>query len=183
MCTPDGFHHFHVLGQRCWVHRFPCRFFRWRYQYARSPISPALKSDEYRIVLTWGERPWDLDSHLYVTKQGEESYHVWYWNMVHYEDGEIVAQLDIDDTWSEGPETITVTVVVDKELSYHYYVQDYTNGSNSSSTELSLSGASVQVYNGERLIKSYTVPMNEKGTRWNVFEIMNGKLVDINTIN
>lgn len=146
-------------------------------------ISPTLKSDEYRIVLTWGERPWDLDSHLYVTKQGEELYHVSYWNMVHYEDGEIVAQLDIDDTWSEGPETITVTVVVDKELSYHYYVHDYTNGSNSSSTELSLSGASVQVYNGERLIKSYTVPMNEKGTRWNVFEIMNGKLVDINTIN
>lgn len=35
-------------------------------------ISPELKSDEYRIVLTWGERPWDLDSHLYVTKQGEE---------------------------------------------------------------------------------------------------------------
>lgn len=145
-------------------------------------ISPELKSDEYRIVLTWGERPWDLDSHLYVTKQGEELYHVCYWNMIHFEDGEIVAQLDIDDTWSEGPETVTVTVAVDKELKYQYYVQDYTNGGNLSSTELSLSGANVQVYNGERLIKSYTVPMNEKGTRWNVFEITDGKLVDTNTI-
>lgn len=145
-------------------------------------ISPELKSDEYRIVLTWGERPWDLDSHLYVTKQGEELYHVCYWNMTHYEDGEIVAQLDIDDTWSEGPETITVTVVVDKELKYQYYVQDYTNGGNLSSTELSFSGANVQVYNGEKLIKSYNVPMNEKGTRWNVFEIMDGKIVDTSTI-
>ena len=54
-------------------------------------ISPELNSDEYRIVLTWGERPWDLDSHLYVTKQGEELFHVCYWNMTHYEDGEIVA--------------------------------------------------------------------------------------------
>ena len=41
-------------------------------------ISPELNSDEYRIVLTWGERPWDLDSHLYVTKQGEELFHVCY---------------------------------------------------------------------------------------------------------
>lgn len=91
-------------------------------------------------------------------------------------------QLDIDDTWSEGPETITVTVVVDKELKYQYYVQDYTNGGNLSSTELSFSGANVQVYNGEKLIKSYNVPMNEKGTRWNVFEIMDGKIVDTSTI-
>jgi len=150
--------------------------------FQNTAISPSLKSDEYRIVLTWGERPWDLDSHLYVTKQGEELYHVCYWNMTHFENGEIVAQLDIDDTWSEGPETVTVTVAVDKELKYQYYVQDYTNGGNLSSTELSLSGANVQVYNGERLIKSYTVPMNEKGTRWNVFEIMDGKIVDTNTI-
>lgn len=90
--------------------------------------------------------------------------------------------MDIDDTWSEGPETVTVTVAVDNELKYQYYVQDYTNGGDLSSTELSLSGANVQVYNGERLIKSYTVPMNKKGTMWNVFEIMDGKIVDTNTI-
>ncbi len=40
----------------------------------------------------------------------------------------------------------------------------------------------IEIYNGERLIKSYNVPMNEKGTRWNVFEIMDGKIVDTNTI-
>ena len=144
-------------------------------------ISSELNSNEYRIVLTWGEKPWDLDSHLYVTKQGEELYHVCFWNETYFENGEIIAQLDIDDRLSEGPETITVTVAVDKELKYLYYVHDYSNGK-PGSTELSLSGAKVQVYNGERLIKSYVVPINEVGTRWDVFEITEGKLVDINTI-
>lgn len=145
-------------------------------------ITTVLAEDEYRIVLTWGSAPKDLDSHLRAEKNGEFLFHIYYWNAVYYKDNELIASLDLDDTSGYGPETITVTVSIDMETKYEYYVYDYSNGGKPNTTALSYSGAKVDVYCKDRLIKTYSVPSNKVGTRWNVFEIFNGEVIDINQI-
>ena len=145
-------------------------------------LSSILEDGEYRIVLQWGESPRDLDSHLIGKKQEYEVFHVYYSNKYYYEGEILIAQLDIDDVSGYGPETTTVTVTVNREMDYQYYVKDYTNQYNSYSKALSLSGATVSVYYGTQLLETYSVPLNKTGTVWNVFEIIDGELVDINQI-
>jgi hypothetical protein len=62
-------------------------------------LSPAMRNlDGMRIVLTWGERPADLDSH--ITYPGN---HIFFRSKKGTD-----ANLDVDDTTSFGPETITL---------------------------------------------------------------------------
>src|SRR5690606_13893163 len=70
-------------------------------------LTPILSEDEYRIVLTWGSTPRDLDSHLTGTLDSEQLFHVCYYSRKYIVDGEIMAELDLDDTSSYGPETVT----------------------------------------------------------------------------
>ena len=62
-----------------------------------SVLTETLDDDEYRVILTWGSSPSDLDSHL----EGP-GYHVFYSNKTGKN-----AELDVDDTTSYGPETVT----------------------------------------------------------------------------
>lgn len=71
-------------------------------------ITPVLSDDEYRIVLTWSSTPSDLDSHLSGPLSTGERFHVYYSDMSAFDNGETVATLDLDDTSSYGPETITL---------------------------------------------------------------------------
>ena len=77
------------------------------------------------------------------------------------------ASLDVDDTSSYGPETITIT-----EMSgiYTYYVHDYSNKYEENNTQLAASGATINVYLGSGSMPEYTfyVP-NGVGTSWHVF--------------
>ena len=50
---------------------------------------------ELRIVLTWGEEPWDLDSHL-ACYSSDKPYHIWF-GQTDFE-GNSVGNLDVDDT-------------------------------------------------------------------------------------
>jgi len=73
-------------------------------------LSPVLDDNEYRVVLTWGDIPNDLDSHLfYYNEYDQELFHVYWASAIGYYNGEIVASLDVDDTSSYGPETVTIT--------------------------------------------------------------------------
>ncbi len=116
--------------------------------------------DGMRVVLNWGAMPEDLDSHLvypgnhvyFVDKQGAE------------------ANLDVDDTTSYGPETITIERKHDGER-YIYAVHDYSNRENMNSMALSKSGAKVFVYIGQTLVRTYYVPANRKGNLWQVFAV------------
>lgn len=65
---------------------------------------------------------------------------------------------------------------------YKYAVHDYSNRSNASSTELSMSGAKVKLYCGNTLLATYNVPINVAGNVWNVFEIEGDTVRTINTI-
>lgn len=149
-------------------------------------MTPILNENEYRIVLTWGEDPWDLDSHLSGPRNEEgDRFHVYFSNRfatASTEDGNVtVAKLDHDDTSSYGPETITL-IKLSNDSVYHYAVHDYTNKYSSESKALSMSGAKIVVYHGNSVIATFNVPINKVGTVWNVFDIQGNQLIPVNTM-
>lgn len=149
-------------------------------------LSPSdLNEGEYRIVLTWGETPRDLDSYLYgQTETSDEMFHVWYGDKEHVENGERVAWLDLDDTTSFGPETVTVVREVAPGSVYRYSVRDFSNRGNDESYAMSNSGAQVNIYKGAVLLRTINIPANVPGYIWNVFEINgDGVVTTINAIN
>ena len=140
------------------------------------PISPVGTENEYRIVLRWDEYPYDLDSHLNATYNGSKD-HIYFEYMNGYG-----AYLDVDDTYSYGPETVTIPQLSVYDGNVYYSVHDYSNRYSSDSTELSNSRATVEVYLGSDLIEEYYIPAGIGGTVWNVFYITpEGKIVFINT--
>ena len=139
-------------------------------------ITPELPEGQYRMVLTWGQNPNDLDSHITGQTSSGSSFHVYYSSMNAYDGDTLVANLDVDDTSSYGPETITLTPTTTG--TYKYYVHHYA-GSGSIST----SGAQVKLYKGNTLIGTYNAPTDQgTGIYWTVFEITNGTVKNINKI-
>lgn len=142
-------------------------------------ISPEMESEdgEYRVILTWGQTPADLDSHYNAVTVNGIRDHIYYSAKTG-----ISANLDVDDTTSYGPETVTVTSFSDLQDGFTYSVHDYTNRSSTDSSALSSSGAIVKVYRGNTLLRTYNVPTDREGTVWNVFSIdKNGNIADLNT--
>lgn len=124
--------------------------------------------DSIRVVLTWGKHPNDLDSHLlyrdnhvfYKSKSGDKS------------------SLDVDDTNSFGPETITIADRPDGER-YVYAVVDFSNRAKAGSTGLGRSGARVDLYIGQTLVRSYR-PRKVAARAWIPFIIdRHGQFVDM----
>jgi uncharacterized protein YfaP (DUF2135 family) len=136
--------------------------------YAMSPEMQNL--DGLRVVLNWGRSPNDLDSHMVFPS-----------NHIYFEKKKGQrANLDVDDTDSYGPETITVDEKVDGQR-YVYAVHNYSQKSKSHSTSLGQSRAQVMVYIGKTLIKTYRVDPSKDGTLWVVFGIDEmGEFHDIN---
>ena len=135
-------------------------------------LSPNMKNlDGMRAVLTWGAHPSDLDSHLsyknnhiyFSSKKGDQ------------------AHLDVDDTTSYGPETITIVKKKQGEK-YLYSVHNYSNDKSPSSKGLGKSGATVRVYIGQTLVRTYKATPQKVGNIWVVFGIdENGAFRDINS--
>jgi uncharacterized protein YfaP (DUF2135 family) len=146
------------------VVRCPCS----NLTYAISPIMNNL--DGLRIILNWGETPPDLDSHLVY---GNE--HVFYQRKQGAD-----ANLDVDDTDSFGPETITIEKK--KPIRYLYAVHNYTERTRNDSVSLSnTSKARVFVYIGSSLVRTFVPPKGKAGNVWVVFGIgENGEFYDIN---
>jgi hypothetical protein len=123
-----------------------------------------------KIVLDWGEAPNDLDLHLIKV----DNYHISYRFMQRSEDGFVF--LDRDDTDKYGPETLTITTL-DNSAKYQVFVHDYSNKDSSDSRRLASSIATVRVYTNNRLAYTFHIDSQTKGTLWNVFEIVNGKII------
>ena len=136
----------------------------------------ASSKDEYKIVLTWGSDPKDLDSHLEGYYENGSSYHVFYSDMTASYNGNTVAQLDIDERSSYGPETVVFTPsLTNKE--YFYYVHNY-----SGTGDMSDSRAHVELFRNGNLIGSYNVPSGGGSNGyWNIFKIVDGNVYMLNT--
>lgn len=138
--------------------------------YAISPVMQSL--DGMRVVLSWGQAPADLDSHIAYPGN-----HVFFGEKL----GE-QANLDVDDTNSYGPETITLQKKRFGET-YVYAVHDFINSTTPSANALSASQAKVFVYVGQSLVRTYYVPQGQRGNLWTVFRITgNGDFQDINQL-
>lgn len=139
-------------------------------------ITPIISGDNFRIVLTWGQNPRDLDSHVVGTLSNGNAFHVYY-NLKSQSDGDVeVCNLDVDDTTSYGPETITLNATTSNP--YYYYIYRYAGSGTVATSE-----AKIKVYQGENLVATFNVPNDQgSGDYWNVFAIVNGELVIKNTI-
>ena len=161
------------------------------YEYVEISLSPNLVAGQhFRIQLSWGEKPSDLDSHLLFLKNGQLKYHIYWAQKYAYYDNqhqqyvtydseysglEPVAFLDRDDTTSYGPETVTI-YQIDQNGVYKYFVHDYSNSYVRDSMALAHSGAQVKVFTNEGVQRVFNVPY-EKGNVWKVFEIRNGTII------
>lgn len=141
----------------------------------RFSVSPEIEIGAIRIVLEWGRHPNDLDGHF--IKEGD--YHISYHDMHDSRDGS--AKLDRDDRKGFGPETITVKDI-DEDATYTYYVKNYTDRNSPRSKALSKSNATVRIYGDNQLMGTYAVPEKVKGTTWMVFNIIGGKIRNIEEI-
>lgn len=136
-------------------------------------LSPLLVAGQIRLVLTWGTTISDLDSHLWLPT--EKQYHVYYNRRG---DDEICpfAELDVDDTSFEGPETITISDL--QEGSYTYAIYRFSSG------DFTTSSAQVQVFDSTGLLETFTVPTTGSGAWWNVLTIngSTGAITEVNTL-
>ena len=135
--------------------------------------SAGLDIDGMRVVLTWGSWPSDLDSHMQINLTSGASKHIYYSSKTG-----LNAALDVDDTSSYGPETITVSSIQDG--TYRYYIYNFSGGN------ICGSGATVNIYFGASTSPAYTlyVPTTGSGRTWNVFtyDSVAGELTITNTI-
>jgi hypothetical protein len=94
---------------------------------ALNPVASCGAVGEVKIVLTWGEDPSDLDSHLSgpdIENAGEDRFHMAFYDP----DPVSYVSLDVDDTSSFGPETTTVTRVAAGFVAgdYHYWIHNFS---------------------------------------------------------
>lgn len=143
-------------------------------------ITPLLGEGETRFVLTWGQTPQDLDSHLTGPLPDGSQFHVFYSDKSARFEDVLYADLDLDDTSSFGPETTTIYRQLDG--TYRFLVHDYTNRSDGEIVALSNSQAKVEVYQGSTLVATFNVPSNRGGTVWTVCEVNGTTITPINTM-
>ncbi|MBN2423638.1 MAG: hypothetical protein JXR46_07040 [Calditrichaceae bacterium] len=137
-------------------------------------MTPEIKN--YRIVLTWGPYPTDLDAHLAGPMPEGGRFHIW-WDQKTLIGG--INFLDIDDKDKYGPETITIYKPAAGV--YEYAVHNYTARNRANTLDLSLSGARVDVYADNRLQATFIAPQNQRGNVWKVFRIEpNNQIVPVN---
>ncbi|MFN0069842.1 MAG: carboxypeptidase regulatory-like domain-containing protein [Limisphaerales bacterium] len=121
-----------------------------------------------RIILTWGQTPSDLDSHVTGPISGSSSrFHMYYSNKT---PSGSTASLDVDDVSSFGPETTTITSFTPG--TYRYSVFNYSQSGSTGASGIQSSPTRVEVYSPAGLIRTFTAPTATSGNTWTVFEIV-----------
>ena len=117
------------------------------------------------VVLSWGSTPNDLDLHVSGPDGGSGRFHAYYSN----KNPVGFVFLDLDDTSSFGPETMTVSPASDGQFvagEYHVWVHKY-----SSTPAFNVSGATVTVFAGGSQLAQYSLsgaPSDEEIDIWEV---------------
>lgn len=138
------------------------------------------------IVLNWGNRPADLDSHLTgpLNAHSQERFHVNFKAKGNLNSSPNVLLYRDDTAHGAGtpnrPEQTRINVT--QPGVYHFYVHDYSNKGKMNSQALSQSGARVSVHtagnrslpegdNLGRKVTEFNVPKDKIGTVWHTFEL------------
>ena len=123
---------------------------------------PDVPENKIQAVLAWDTAPLDLDARV-LTAGGKNVYRA-------VSDG--VGALTAE----------TITLDVNDEEMYRYYVSDHTNctGGNANSDSLSGSGARVSLYGPEGYIGTYDVPVGHLGVIWEPFAIRGREVLPVN---
>lgn len=128
---------------------------------------PLPSAGEYRVVVTWGTAPRDLDSHLTGPDGSGGRFHVFYGNRTFNETG-----LDLDDTSGEGPETTTISAVPPAGNGmYRFSVHNYSDQSANGAQGIAESPTFVNVFSPQGLVRRYQAPPTTLGNTWRVFEM------------
>lgn len=124
-------------------------------------LTPGRPGGEITIVLTWGSQPPDLDAHLSGPNRSGGRFHVYYANPTEPTSSPY-ASLDVDDTASFGPETITIardsTTGLFVAGEYRYWVHNF-----STAPEFDVSAAHVTVNSGGTQLDAFDVPGGAAG--------------------
>lgn len=143
----------------------------------------SLGSGQFRVILTWGQNPSDLDSHLTGPAADGTRWHVYYGDKTA---GDMCA-LDVDDTTSYGPETVTCPPTGNTSTSLRNGVYRYSVHHYSGSSRIDTSGASVRLEFGNGRTYTYTPPAGAYlGSKdvWTVFELtVNNGSVSVAPVN
>jgi len=146
-----------------------------------STVVEEVAEGQIRIVLSWGETPYDLDSHLTGPTATGNRFHVYYSDSS-IEDGTI-ANLDVDDTNSYGPETITIQEYIDGV--YRYSIHNYSDQSTEGGLGIYNSPTKVEIFDSNGVLGTYAPkPFTAgAGNTWRVFEftVTNG-IISINLL-
>ncbi len=136
-------------------------------------LTEQLQAGQYRIVLTWGNQPPDLDAHIWTTID-QEIYEVYYGDQGSATSVPFML-LDTDDQDGLGPETITIYDLSSPGI---FAIHNY-----SGDPSITSSNAVIEVYSGNQKIGNYAVPTSGNGIWWYVFDISpDGQLTVHNTL-
>ncbi len=136
-------------------------------------ISPIMNDDTYRAVLTW-DKECDLDAHLSVTARDNTEKINYYKSDIKDENGAVLAALDVDNETGDGPETITFNAE-DNPL-WRFSVCSYSALKGNSKLSLFEAKSKVTLYQGNKLVGTYTLDKETADNVWCVFEIENGEI-------
>jgi hypothetical protein len=142
-------------------------------------LSAMLEEGQYRVVVTWGNLPRDLDAHLWTPDVSLP--HV-FWGergTCPSQGTQTTACLDRDDTNGHGPETITIfesTVQPSGDNIFHYAVLNYSllHGDPGDGPPLTQAPASVQLYDASGLMGEFHSPPSGSADihdLWYVFDL------------
>ena len=139
----------------------------------RISLSSVLGEGQIRIVLSWGVSPADLDSYLIGTaSDGTDVFNYYIDRETRGRSGDVIVELDRDDTDGEGPET---TTIYDPNGSYEFIVNRYSGYGSISGSE-----AVVTIYVGSEVYEVITLPEEFIDAIWSVFRIENGQIIITN---
>lgn len=146
-----------------------------------STIVEQVAEGNLRIVLSWGQFPEDLDSHFTGPTSSGDRFHIYYSDQSINDGTE--AYLDVDDTESYGPETITISQYLSGI--YRFSVHNYTDSDHEGGQGIYNSPAKVEIFDSNGLIATFSPKPFEAGlgNTWRVFEFsINNNEVNITTL-
>lgn len=143
------------------------------------PLVEKISDNQVKVVLTWDGNK-DLDACLFTPYKAEGG------NMAHIDainrSDDYGNMLALDSKNGQAAEVITIADSTNG--TYKYYVSDYNNclNGNLTASDMLDSDVRVRVYDKNGIIETYTLPHNQPGVIWEVFEIKNGKIVTLQNI-